>query len=216
MSIQKFVQSFFDSVLNWSPCKGTHTAAKLPTNVEDKCEEAVFWPVYVIKWNDVLPKMCKSHILSTTLQFILINSLSSDLIKLAHMFSQAVAQHSLNVDHDRWSSLLRMKSVLIHCLWQVYQRGHSYHFNRFDLGQLCSPFHQQMHKAWPQPMNMGLTLHLQRVTKKEVISVCWKHWKRYVSITIMYNVVWTTSYSGLKYFQALLLSGYQSQSWSGW
>ncbi|KAF9218158.1 hypothetical protein BS17DRAFT_687479, partial [Gyrodon lividus] len=29
---EKFVRSFFDSVLNWTPRKGTCTAAKLPAN----------------------------------------------------------------------------------------------------------------------------------------------------------------------------------------
>ena len=172
MSIQKFVWSFFNSVLNWSPCKGTCTAAKLPANAEDKCEEAFFQLIYVIKWNDVLPKVCKSHFLSTTLWFIFINSLLLDLTRLAHMFSQAMAQHLPNMDHGRLTLLLRMKSTLLCCLWQAHQREHSYHFNRFCLVWLHSPFHQWICKVWSQHVNMGLILCLQRAIKKEVILVC--------------------------------------------
>lgn len=57
-SMQKYVRTFFDSVLNWSPRKGTRTAAKLPTDFEEKChEEAFFRLVYVMKWYNVLPKV---------------------------------------------------------------------------------------------------------------------------------------------------------------
>ncbi|KAF8421125.1 hypothetical protein L210DRAFT_3424578, partial [Boletus edulis BED1] len=37
--------------------KGTRTAAKLPANSEEKCEEAFFRLVYVMKWHDVPPKL---------------------------------------------------------------------------------------------------------------------------------------------------------------
>ncbi|KAG6372943.1 hypothetical protein JVT61DRAFT_6981 [Boletus reticuloceps] len=39
---EKFVRSFFDSVLGWSPHKGTPAVAKLPANAEHKCEEDSF------------------------------------------------------------------------------------------------------------------------------------------------------------------------------
>ena len=51
------MQSFFDSVLNWAPRKGTHTAAKLPADAEAKCEECFFHLIYIIKWYDVPPKV---------------------------------------------------------------------------------------------------------------------------------------------------------------
>ncbi|KIK78047.1 hypothetical protein PAXRUDRAFT_17101 [Paxillus rubicundulus Ve08.2h10] len=54
---EKFVRSFFDSVLNWSPHKGTRMAAKLPANADDKCMEAFFRLVYIMKWHSVLPKL---------------------------------------------------------------------------------------------------------------------------------------------------------------
>ncbi|KIK74376.1 hypothetical protein PAXRUDRAFT_19942 [Paxillus rubicundulus Ve08.2h10] len=54
---EKFVQSFFDSILNWSPRKGTRTAAKLPANADDKCTEAFFRLVYIMKWHSVPPKL---------------------------------------------------------------------------------------------------------------------------------------------------------------
>ncbi|KAN0091452.1 hypothetical protein V8E55_005018, partial [Tylopilus felleus] len=37
--------------------KGTHTAAKLPANAEEKCEESFFRLVYIMKWYDVPPKL---------------------------------------------------------------------------------------------------------------------------------------------------------------
>ncbi|KAF9218369.1 hypothetical protein BS17DRAFT_873587 [Gyrodon lividus] len=54
---EKFVRSFFDSLLNWTPQKGTCTAAKLPANAEEKCEESFFCLVYIIKWHHVPPEL---------------------------------------------------------------------------------------------------------------------------------------------------------------
>ncbi|KIK80670.1 hypothetical protein PAXRUDRAFT_15653 [Paxillus rubicundulus Ve08.2h10] len=54
---EKFVWTFFDSVLNWSPQKGTHTAVKLPADTKAKCEECFFHLVYIIKWYSVPPKL---------------------------------------------------------------------------------------------------------------------------------------------------------------
>ena len=44
-------------MLNWSPQKGTRTAAKLPANADEKCEESFFCLVYIIKWHHVPPKL---------------------------------------------------------------------------------------------------------------------------------------------------------------
>ncbi|KAH7912830.1 hypothetical protein BJ138DRAFT_734134 [Hygrophoropsis aurantiaca] len=54
---EKFVRSFFESVMDWSPRKGTRAAAKLPRDAEDKCEEAFFRLVYIMKWHNVPPKL---------------------------------------------------------------------------------------------------------------------------------------------------------------
>ena len=90
--------------------------------------------------------------------------------------------------------------MLLHYLWRACQRGYSYHFNKSGLGQLLSPFHQKMHKVCPWHMKMGLTLHLQSTTKKEVILICSRQWKKYVSNTITYNIILTASYSGSNIF----------------
>ena len=45
------------SMMDWTPRKGTHTAAHLPADAEDTCEEAFFRQVYIMKWNDIHPKV---------------------------------------------------------------------------------------------------------------------------------------------------------------
>ncbi|KAG1811120.1 uncharacterized protein BJ212DRAFT_1483790 [Suillus subaureus] len=54
---ESFVRSFFESVLDWTPHKGTCVAAKLPSDAEDKCKECFFCLVYIIKWHSVPPKL---------------------------------------------------------------------------------------------------------------------------------------------------------------
>ncbi|KAG1802170.1 uncharacterized protein HD556DRAFT_1304341 [Suillus plorans] len=54
---EKFVWSFFESVLDWSPRKGTRAAAHLPADAEETCEECFFRLVYIMKWYNVPPKL---------------------------------------------------------------------------------------------------------------------------------------------------------------
>ncbi|KAF8547191.1 hypothetical protein OG21DRAFT_1527322 [Imleria badia] len=56
-SVQFCPETFFNSVLNWSPRKGTCTAAKLPADVEVKCKECFFRLVYIIMWYFIPPKL---------------------------------------------------------------------------------------------------------------------------------------------------------------
>jgi len=51
------VRAFFESVMNWTPHKGTQAAAHLPADAEDRCEEAFFRQVYIMKWHNVPPKV---------------------------------------------------------------------------------------------------------------------------------------------------------------
>jgi hypothetical protein len=172
-SRQKFVRSFLDSVLNWSPRKGTRAAAKLPADAEDKCEEAFFQLAYIMKWHNVPPKVC-TYIGDTTIHTSNLNFVNNSsllgLIKLDPTSSQAVAPHLLNVDHHKSTSLQRMKNEHSPSLLQAHQMACFYLSSRFGLAHRGNPFHQRKHKAWPKHANMGLTLRLRKVTKKGAIS----------------------------------------------
>lgn len=54
------MRSFFESVLDWTPRKGTRAAAKLPPDAEEKCEECFFRLVYIMKWHSIPPKVSSS------------------------------------------------------------------------------------------------------------------------------------------------------------
>jgi len=43
--------------MDWTPQKGTSTAAHLPTDAEDICKEAFFRQVYIMKWKNIHPKV---------------------------------------------------------------------------------------------------------------------------------------------------------------
>jgi hypothetical protein len=45
------------NVMDWTPRKGAHAAAHLPADAEDVCEEAFFRQVYIMKWDEVHPKV---------------------------------------------------------------------------------------------------------------------------------------------------------------
>jgi hypothetical protein len=48
------------SVMDWTPRKGTRAAAHFPEDAEDVCEEAFFRQMYIMKWNEVHPKVSSS------------------------------------------------------------------------------------------------------------------------------------------------------------
>jgi hypothetical protein len=49
--------------MDWTSQKGTRATAHLPANAEDICEEAFFRQVYIMKWNNIHPKVSQVFVI---------------------------------------------------------------------------------------------------------------------------------------------------------
>ncbi|KAF8983362.1 hypothetical protein BDQ17DRAFT_1336533 [Cyathus striatus] len=54
---ERFVQDFFQLVMNWSLRQATRAAAHLPIDAPDSCERTFFCLVYAMKWENIPPSL---------------------------------------------------------------------------------------------------------------------------------------------------------------
>ena len=55
--LEKFVHSFYESVLYWTPHQAMHAATHIPLNATELCEHTFFCLVYAMKWENILVKL---------------------------------------------------------------------------------------------------------------------------------------------------------------
>ena len=153
--------------MDWTPCKGTWAAAHLPADAKDKCEEAFFRQVYIMKWHNVPPKVGFANSANC-------HENSNFSAQLNISFDQ-IGNHILPSNgytfHNQGAKQVDIVAKDENCAYTLVQlMGISCHFSKFGQVPWIAQFLYVMCHECRMPLIVVLTSHLQRVIRKQVIS----------------------------------------------